>query len=272
VATLIVASCFAVWVAFFIGSVTAESARWTLSSVVQGMAAILGTTFVGFTFMWSEATRGREQLRSLRQVYVRRLGLGSKQVEEVTSDGRRHSYAINETEEVLRYQVDRGLGNKAYVTDLAALCRLVADTTQPGYVKQHQRLDTLLRRVGLDDDEIFDTYVLGDHLKRDPRRFFEKLYWLSQFSGDAPIMAELLERMEHDDIDVLLPRVERFESPKWLFALTFVVLIASIASGIIVLSGYDDSTHVAALGVPVGLSLLAMLLVSATVWQILTVD
>lgn len=47
-----------------------ESARWTLSALVQAGAALIGIFFVALSLLWNQATREREKLRGLMEFYM----------------------------------------------------------------------------------------------------------------------------------------------------------------------------------------------------------
>lgn len=55
-----------------------ESARWTLSALVQAGAALIGIFFVALSLLWNQATREREKLRGLMEFY---MGVFSKEAE-----------------------------------------------------------------------------------------------------------------------------------------------------------------------------------------------
>ena len=47
-----------------------ESARWTLSALVQGGAALIGILFVAIGLLWNQANQEREKLRRLMEDYM----------------------------------------------------------------------------------------------------------------------------------------------------------------------------------------------------------
>lgn len=48
-----------------------ESARWTLSALVQAGAALIGIFFIALSLLWNQATRDREKLIGLLEGYMR---------------------------------------------------------------------------------------------------------------------------------------------------------------------------------------------------------
>ena len=71
---------FWLWLVILLPDASEESARWTLSAIVQAAAAIIGTTFVALTFIWREAQQAGERLRLLRSTYLARLEGGDRYV------------------------------------------------------------------------------------------------------------------------------------------------------------------------------------------------
>jgi len=52
------------------GLIGLESARWTLSALVQAGAALIGILFVALGLLWSQANQEREKLRGLMEEYM----------------------------------------------------------------------------------------------------------------------------------------------------------------------------------------------------------
>lgn len=63
-----------VWLIWFVPEIDEDSARWTLSSLVQGMASILGLAFVAEVFIWGEIAKLNEE-RKTRPLMLAELKL-----------------------------------------------------------------------------------------------------------------------------------------------------------------------------------------------------
>lgn len=57
-----------------------ESARWTLSALVQAGAALLGIFFVALSLLWHQATQEHQKLKGLMDDYIKTFGLNTAAV------------------------------------------------------------------------------------------------------------------------------------------------------------------------------------------------
>jgi hypothetical protein len=60
---------FGMWAWWLLPDASTESGRWSLSVVVQAAAAIIGTTLVALTFIWTEAERASGYARHGRATF-----------------------------------------------------------------------------------------------------------------------------------------------------------------------------------------------------------
>ena len=62
-----------------------ESARWTLSALVQAGAALIGIFFVALSLLWHQATQEREKLKGLMDNYILTFGSNTAAVADFIS-------------------------------------------------------------------------------------------------------------------------------------------------------------------------------------------
>jgi len=280
---VIVAALIA-WFLLFLPSAGVDSARWTLSALVQGAAAILGTTFVGFTFVWNEAERSIDQLRRLRPEFVSRLAAQTNDWKTTDGEGKPVSALVSDLERMRRLIVQKMRDGEFrddddlllyteydshadHLIEISALCKaLLAMTFMDPHWEQRERIDNDLRTAGVSEDEIaVDMYWREGDIKANPVEFFDVATDIFSITNFVPpnvdeecgrFLDEIVEMTERDDIDGFLRRIKLMRRMRrGPFKLTMLLLIAAVAWGLIVLSGYSQSTAEIALVVPILLAL-----------------
>lgn len=307
---LAVASAGVIGVWQFLPNSDVDSARWTLSAMVQATAAIFGITFVGLVFLWTEAERSLDRLLSLRREYVARLSEERVNVEEKREGGRSgpwarllkitgtHSRPMTDLEHYLKQlrelletekatDISGGAWHQTpneWMEDVAVLRRAVEFLRDPGS-KAFGKEDV----SDLVEGRLAGSLRVGaraDVALRDPVEFFTlvtDVFSLNHLLPDgvgtalgwktAELMHEMNKRIWRDEIPTLLRRVARMRRLRgWIMRLAIVALTAAIAWGLAILVGYDDSTPNEILVLPVAAGLLGTVLVAVLAGRLLTAE
>lgn len=300
---IIVLAAEGAWLVFFVPNADVDSAQWTLSALVQGMAAIFGTTFVALTFIWSEAERSVDRLRSIRHRHVDLLALVRHDVTDTRPNGSRTHYLVSNIELYRRsltaklesgeLQDSGGLLQRTkfkshlhHLETVSALANAVQNMHSPRYDHEaYERTLADLRTIaGVDKEKgakiDADLSKRSYEIETDPVEFFDVLTDVFDTVNPVPpnvdkqsgvLLDNVLGLAEQDNVYGLVRRVWAFQYLRgWPFKLTALFLFAAMTSGLTILSGYDESTPVIVLEIPVVFSLLATISIALMIQRILS--
>ncbi len=260
---VVLVGVFLAWHLEFRDSWSTESTRWTLSAMVQAIAALAGLLLVGLTLLWTRASNARSHLRLVRRRYLDLLrgeAPGDTAIEHIRRDYmqglKRRRRDLQEDPYPWKHETYPT--HKEVGRGLALLSMLVSDiyNVDPASAES-ERLSRDLVWLGYDEDEIYTLYGDLFAARSDPAEAVELvtdlinvgsnfIYVLSDPPAStkscSDIAGEVWGWSQDDDLDGSLEAIRSFARMSGLQAkVALVLMAATIAVGLFtVLSTGDD--------------------------------
>lgn len=287
---LILGILFVLWFIFGLPNSDLNSARWTLSALVQSIAALVGLIIVSITFLWTQAITEEANLRRLKDKYMcilmymhdkRCIGLEVSFIEQLRQDYFEKIKSNSLPDEIFPQKHNSHKNHKDLFLEICSLAELAQSYFNIDKETHKQRVDTDLKAINLSQKST-SVYKRSLIMKGNVVDFFLVLYdiftpdnlTLGKLNQGRTISDKVWNELMNDNIDLGLERIRRFRKFKGtFFKINIFAFILCLVVGLLVLSSLSDSHFTPSLLLlPMILGIISIALLTITLNRLLHGD
>lgn len=250
---------FVVWFFLLFPYSDLNAARWTLSALVQSVAALVGLMIVAITFLWTQAITEENNLRRLKDKYMCIL-MSMRDtrdhwfpkvsfIEQLRQDYFEKIKSNSLPDEIFPYKHKNYKNHKDLFLEICALAVLGQSYFNVDTETHKQQVDAHVQDLSLDDECISVTWR-SLIMKANVIDFFFVLYdifnpanlVLDKLNQGRTLSDKIWNELINDNIDLGLERIRRFRRFKGtLFKMNIFAFIFTMVVGLGVLSSLSES-------------------------------